>query len=234
MIYGVAVFAALVGAAIGWFGGDFLASYVRGWITPPTFDLAGQTWRNAGLREFCAFAAMVLGALLALRFQGKFRQRHTLWPRTLFVTVLSGGLIYAVLTGGNALTNALGVNPLVPRMEFQIRLPPGAALPKAREDIQVELRTDRNETLIEIIPALSSDRQTLSGDVPLVFRTAQRSIVMSLRGEPARIFRLRLPANPPASPEFGPWQQVDFLAEAGRETQRADITADYAIRYRVR
>jgi hypothetical protein len=36
------------------------------------------------------------------------------------------------------------------------------------------------------------------------------------------------------SADYGPWQQVDFIEDARRETRRAEVTADYAIRYRVR
>jgi hypothetical protein len=234
MTYGIAVLAAMIGAAAGWFGGHLLNAYARDWIALPNVELAGQTWRSGGIRELCALIGLVAGILTVLRFHGGFRQKRALVPRTLLVTFLSVGVIYAAFAGGDILVNTLGVNPLIPEMEFQIRLPPGAALPESGNDVQVELRTDRNETLVAITAATSGDRPVVSGYTPLIFRTAQRTIVLSLRGQPTRIFRLRLPSNPPASPQYGPWQQVDFVVEPGRAPQRADITADYAIRYHIR
>ena len=48
----------------------------------------------------------------------------------------------------------------------------------------------------------------IAGEVDLYFRTASRTIVLSIQGEPDRLFALTLPSNPPASAEFGPWQTV--------------------------
>ncbi len=49
----------------------------------------------------------------------------------------------------------LGINPAKPAVEFEIRLPKAAA--SAIADSQVELHTDRNQTLAEMQGALASD-----------------------------------------------------------------------------
>jgi hypothetical protein len=234
MTYCIAIVAGLIGAIAGWFGGDVVAPYAPDWLAVPDIRI-GQIGGAFGVREIGSLVGLIAGTLLALRLYGGYRRKPVLVAHTVLATLVSGGLIYAAVAGGTALVDVLGVNPLTPKMDFEIRLPSGTVLPTPRDEIQIELRTDRNEVLATIVAITESgDRPVLAGQVPLVFRTSQRSLVMSLPGQPVQIFRLRLAANPSAAPELGPWQQVDFLAEAGRQPRRADVTADYAIRYRVR
>ena len=54
-------------------------------------------------------------------------------------------------------------------------------------------------------------RPVIAGSVDLYFRTASRILVLRLPGEPDRLFMLNLGRNPSASPEFGPWQRVDYV-----------------------
>ena len=56
----------------------------------------------------------------------------------------------------------------------------------------------------------------LQGVVDLYFRTSSRILVLHIKGEPDRLFMLKLPANPPASPDFGPWQRVDSIDDTAR------------------
>jgi MFS family permease len=64
--------------------------------------------------------------------------------------------------------------------------------------------------------------------------TASRTIVLSIQGEPDRLFALTLPSNPPASAEFGPWQAVDYVADQpGQGLRKAGAGDVYDIRYRV-
>lgn len=99
------------------------------------------------------------------------------------------------------------------------------------------LRTDRNEalaTLNDDLRELGDGRAVLKGQVPISFKTSQRSVVLNLPGQPPRVFKLRLAEQPKASQDFGPWHQVDFVAVPGQaELQRAAPTEGFAIRYRV-
>ncbi len=53
--------------------------------------------------------------------------------------------------------------------------------------------------------------------------------------EPNRLFMLKLPSNPPASPDFGPWQRVDSIDDTpGQEPRKAGDGDDYQVRYRVK
>ena len=58
----------------------------------------------------------------------------------------------------------------------------------------------------------------------------QRLVVVTLPGEPARVFDLRLPRIPPTQRTYGAWQKVDFVEDAGarRSPGAAD---DFAIRF---
>jgi hypothetical protein len=234
MTYIVAIIAGLVGAAAGWIAGGLAEPMAAPWLTLTNIPYAGRALSSIGVHEMGAGIGLVAGILLALRLYGGYRSKGALAVRGLLVTISSAALIYGAAAAGDALFDALGVNPLAPTIEFQIRLPPGSKLPVAHDDVQIELHTDRNEIIATIDEKLQvGDRPVLTGYAPLVFRTAQRMIVMSLAGEPVRVFRLRLPARPSPSAEFGPWQQVDFVEDAGQQVRRADVTSDYAIRYRV-
>ncbi|MCA1481964.1 hypothetical protein I6F37_44310, partial [Bradyrhizobium sp. NBAIM08] len=100
---------------------------------------------------------------------------------------------------------------------------------------QVELVTDRNQKLARMQPALASDNQgrtVIRGSVTLDYRTTDRVVVLNLPGQPQRLFKLRLAANPGHSDQFGPWHLVDRVAAPGGEAAR-ELNDAFAIRYRV-
>lgn len=132
----------------------------------------------------------------------------------------------------------LGINPTRPAVEFEIRLPKAIASTAASTvaDTQIELHTDRNQTLAKI-GALSSDadgHSVLRGSVPLEYRTTDRVVVLNLPGQPQCQFKLRLAASPTHSDRFGPWHLADRVAAPGSpEETRAEQNDAFAIRYRV-
>jgi hypothetical protein len=233
MTYLVAIAAALVGAGLGWIAGIFANPFVAPWLTFSNIPFVGPIVGIVDAREICAAIGLIVASLLAVRFYGGYRTGPGIFARGLLAIVVSSALIFGVAEAGGALLDTLGVNPLAPVVEFEIRFPSGSTVPSARDDLLVELHTDRNQIIAKLNGMeRAGDRPVLRGSAPLVFRTSQRTIVMTLPGEPVRVFRLRLPARPPSTVEFGPWQQVDFLEEAQR-MRRSDVTADYSIRYRV-
>ena len=129
----------------------------------------------------------------------------------------------------------LGINPTKPAVEFEIRLPEAAV--SAVADTQVELHTDRNQTLAQVQGALSSDddgRSVIRGSVPLDYRTTDRVVVLNLPGQAQCQFKLRLAASPSHSDQFGPWHLADRVASASKgEETRAEQNDAFAIRYRV-
>jgi hypothetical protein len=127
----------------------------------------------------------------------------------------------------------LGINPTKPAVEFEIRLPKAALAAVA--DSQVELVTDRNQKLVQMQAALASDsngRTVIRGWVALDYRTTDRVVVLNLPGQPQRLFKLRLAANPSHSDQFGPWHLADRVATPAGDPPREPNDA-FAIRYRV-
>jgi hypothetical protein len=226
--------AGLFGASVGWLAGAYLATQTSIEQAVSSVPLIGQFIVEIGLREICAGFGLVIGIILASKL-GRGRTSSRATSRGILATIVTGGILYGVSDAGGALFDSIGVNPLAPAFEFEIRLPAGSKIPMPREDIQIELHTDRNQIVVGLNEiANEGDRPVLHGTAPLKFRTAQRQIVMSLPSEPVRVFLIRLPARPVPAANFGPWQQVDFIEEASRKSRRADVTADYAIRYRVK
>ena len=125
----------------------------------------------------------------------------------------------------------LGLNPSKPAVEFEIRMP--REMLTAMTGSQIELHTDRNQTLALIggVRDLADGRALLRGAVALNHRTADRMLVVNLPGKGTFEFRLRLPAEPHRSLEFGPWHLADRIASplAGPIAPQDG----YTIRYRV-
>jgi hypothetical protein len=159
------------------------------------------TWRDAARYGLAAFAACALFAFAA------YDMRHA-------------ALAY------------LGLNPSKPAVAFEIRMP-REMLTAVTADTQIELHTDRNQTLalVEGLHDLSDGRAVLRGAVALNHRTADRVLVMNLPGKGTFEFRLRLPAEPHRSEQFGPWHLADRIASplAGPVAPQDG----YTIRYRV-
>ncbi|WP_161535221.1 acriflavin resistance protein [Bradyrhizobium sp. LCT2] len=125
----------------------------------------------------------------------------------------------------------LGLNPSKPAVEFEIRMPRETLT--AVSDTQIELHTDRNQTLalVDGVRDLADGRALLRGAVALNHRTADRVLVVNLPGKGTFEFRLRLPAEPHRSEQFGPWHLADRIASP--VTGSIAPQDAYTIRYRV-
>lgn len=165
------------------------------------FRMADRTWRDVVRHGLAVLAAVALFAFVA------YDMRHA-------------ALAY------------LGLNPSKPAVEFEIRMP-RETLTAASTDTQIELHTDRNQTLalVDGVTDLADGRALLRGAVALNHRTADRVLVLNLPGKGTFEFRLRLPAEPHRTEQFGPWHLADRIASplaGGVALQDA-----YTIRYRV-
>ena len=125
-----------------------------------------------------------------------------------------------------------------PRLDFEIRLPPGATLPANAGAIRIELSTERNSMPGEIFPARTREeenRVVIAGSVELYYRSSWRLLALDMpAGEPSRIFRISLPARPGHMREHGPWQRLDFVADSAGQPQAAPTSGEtFEIRYRV-
>jgi hypothetical protein len=182
-----------------------------------------------------AAAAAAVAIVLTLYFRGRYHYPGDVARHLAAATVAVGLLAFAAYDMRHAAFDYLGINLTKPAVEFEIRLPDTAALAVMAGTPQIELHTDKNQTLAEVREGLASTedgRTVLRGSVPLDFRTTDRVVVLNLPGQPQRLFKLRLAASPSHSEQFGPWHLADRVApvHAGEAARPNDA---FAIRYRV-
>jgi hypothetical protein len=179
--------------------------------------------------------ALAVAIILTLHFRSVQRSARDIVRHGFAVMVVLGLLAFVASDMRHAAMAYLGINPAKTTIEFEIRLPKATAF--AAADTQVELHTDRNQTLAQIQGTLASDddgRSILKGSVALDFRTTERVMVLNLPGQGQCQFKLRLAASPSHSDRFGPWHLADRVAslDIGKPARSAPNDA-FAIRYRV-
>ncbi|KRR05619.1 acriflavin resistance protein [Bradyrhizobium valentinum] len=180
-------------------------------------------------------AALAVAIMLSVYFRIGHRSRQDLVKHGLAASAVLVLLAFVISDMRQAALAYLGLNPAKPAVEFEIRLPPATLTTAA--DTQVELLTDRNEKLAKVQEALASTPDgrsiLLRGTVTLDYRTAERLIVLNLPGRAQSMFRLRLPASPSHSDQFGPWHLADDIVSVNGAPVTTEIHDAFAIRYRV-
>jgi hypothetical protein len=142
-------------------------------------------------------AAMAIALILTVYFRSGYRTTGEIARHGLAVAVVLGLLAFVAYDLRDAALAYLGINSSKPEVEFEIRLPKAATSGLA--DTQIELHTDRNQTLAQIERELApgdDGRSVLRGSVALDFRTTDRVVILNQPGQPVRRFKLRLAANP--------------------------------------
>jgi len=179
--------------------------------------------------------ALAVAIVLTVYFRSGYRTARDIVRHGLAAVAVLGLLAFVISDMRHAALAYLGINPSKPAVEFEIRLPKAAVSTMANS--QIELHTDRNQTLAQVQAALGSDddgRSIIRGSVPLEFRTTDRVVILNLPGQPQCQFKLRLAASPSRSDQFGPWHLADRVASAtGGEETRTEQNDAFAIRYRV-
>jgi hypothetical protein len=180
--------------------------------------------------------ALAVAIILTVYFRSGHRSARDVVRHGLAAMAVFALLVFVASDMRHAALAYLGINSSKPAVEFEIRLPKAAALAVA-DNTQVELHTDRNQTLAQVQGALASDedgRSILKGSVPLEFRTTDRVVILNLPGQAQCEFKLRLAASPSRSDQFGPWHLADRVAAPnGGEETRTQQNDAFAIRYRV-
>lgn len=179
--------------------------------------------------------ALAVAIVLTVYFRSRYRSTRDIFRHGLAAAAVLSLVAFVVYDMRHAALAYLGINPTQPAVEFEIRLPKAAL--SAIADTQVELHTDRNQTLAQVQSALAADgdgASVLRGTVPLDYRTRDRVVILNLSGRAQCEFKLRLPASPSPSEQFGPWHLADRVASptSGEETRSQQHDA-FAIRYRV-
>jgi hypothetical protein len=184
-----------------------------------------------------AAAAIAVAIVLTLYFRGRYRSPRDIARHGAAAVVAAGLLAFAGYDLRDAAFDYLGINSAKTAVEFEIRLPDAAALAVTAGTTQIELHTDKNQTLAKLREGLASTedgRTVLRGSVPLDFYTTDRVVVLNLPGQPQRLFKLRLAANPSHSDRFGPWHLADRVTSStAAEPVRFAPNDAFAIRYRV-
>ena len=182
-----------------------------------------------------AAAAIALAIVLTLYFRARYRSPCNIARDLAAASVAIGLLGFAAYDMRHAAFDYLGINLAKPAVEFEIRLPAAAALAVTAGTTQIELHTDKNQTLAQLRAGLASTedgRTVMRGSVPLDFRTTDRMVVLNLPGQPQRLFKLRLAASPSHTDQFGPWHLADRVTPiSANEAARPNDA--FAIRYRV-
>ena len=179
-------------------------------------------------------AALAVAIVLTVYFRTGYRSSRDVLKHGLAAAAVLALLAFVAYDMRHAAQAYLGINPAKPAVEFEIRLPKAALAAVA--DTQVELVTDRNQKLAKMQGALASDddgHTVLRGSVTLDYRTTDRVVVLNLPGQPQRRFKLRLPANPSHSDQFGPWHLADRVTSPAGDAVRSEPNDAFAIRYRV-
>jgi hypothetical protein len=179
--------------------------------------------------------ALAVAIVLTVYFRSGYRSLRDIVRHGLAAALVLGLVAFVASDMRHAALAYLGINPSKPAVEFEIRLPKTAVSDVA--DTQVELHTDRNQTLAQVQGGLAPDgdgRNVLRGSVRLEYRTTDRVVVLNLPGNAQCQFKLRLAASPSHSDQFGPWHLADRVASpSGAEETRAEQNDAFAIRYRV-
>ncbi len=167
------------------------------------------------LLVFCPAAALgglVLGAKLGMTMRGEGAGglfANSLKSLAVVVVSVGGaGLLYYVFAESTA-TPWLNPNGNSPLLQFEVRLPAGAAMPAAAREVKIELQTDLNSMPGELASTpfrRDGNRPVVAGEVELAFRTANRQLEVSISGQPARVYRLALIDKAPHTPALGAWQ----------------------------
>jgi hypothetical protein len=179
-------------------------------------------------------AALAVAIMLSVYFRSGYRSRRDLVKHGVAASAVLVLLAFAISDMRHAALAYLGLNPAKPAVEFEIRLPKAVLTTAA--NIQVELLTDRNQKLAKVQEALASTsdgRSILKGTVALDHRTTERFVVLNLPDQGKTQFKLRLPASPSHSLQFGPWHLADGIVPAKGDALTTEAHNAFAIRYRV-
>lgn len=201
-----------------------------------TIDDSPDSWSGVLMSGAAGIAtALAVAMILMVYFRSGYRTFSDIARHGLAAVVVLGLLAFVAYDLRDAALTYLGINSSKPEVEFEIRLPKAAATAVA--DTQIELHTDRNQTLAQIERDLApgdDGRSVLRGSVALEFRTTDRVVILNQPGQPVRQFILRLAANPSHSDQFGPWHLADRVGSPdGAEPPPNPLNDAFAIRYRV-
>lgn len=234
--YVVAIVAGIIGAVVGWFVTAGIAAWVAG--------LFGMSDFEGGRGMFAAFVVGPVGGLIAmgasvwlvLRWGKGVAPVGWMLLRAASVLAAIAALVVAIIAL-RLYTLDTYTNTLPPTLEFEIRIPATLPVPD-RSSLRVEVHTDKNVGDGELAEHWSpgdDGHQVIGGRVSLTRKTWSRLLVVSIPGQPTRLFKLSLPRDPQTTPILNQWRHPDLIVVNGEETARPAPADDpLEIRFRVR
>lgn len=180
--YLLAALAGVAGALLGWVIVGLLADFLLG--------LGGMSDREGG-RAMVAFftyglfgglAGLIIGIWLVLRYFGGYTGFARLAGRGALVVAGTAAALGLGLWAYLLSDDILARNGPPPQLKFELRLPPGTAVPDGLEGVSMDANTDKNT-----MPALLTDngiedgRPSIAGLVDLYFRTRSRLLVLRMQ-----------------------------------------------------
>jgi hypothetical protein len=222
---------AVVGGLIGAFGGGAIGA-----LLASAMHVSSREGESGYFVVFIALIGIVIATPAAVIGILYWRGVRKIW--LLLGTIASIGGILLIVAAGfgiwySAQPHYLNANGSTPRLEFEIKPPPGVSV-QSLAGARAELDTDRN-----VMPADWSGENknpgVRAGAVDLAFRTSKRLFVLKFSNGEDHIFNLGLPANPmkPQYRQWSEWSNPAFTAKGGAQPERNSGSSDYQIRYRV-
>jgi hypothetical protein len=225
----IAAIAGLVGLGVFFFIGALIASFAAGPLHISTME--GARGYFAALVGIIAGVFGFVGAAwLVLRRRGVRGVRVAVGGIAAFALIIISAAS-AVGIWYSMQPHVLNRNGPEPLLRLEIRAPENIAI---FADATAELTTDRNTA--DVILEKPDETATRRGYVPLYYRTSHRLLALKFPNGGARLYNLRLPANPMPKKyhTWSAWQKPDFVDEPGSTgPKRAGDGPDIEVRYHV-
>ena len=229
----IAAIAGLVGFGVFLFIGALIASFAA--------EPLHVSPMEGGRGVFAMLIGMLVGVIgfvgavwLVLRRRGVRGVRVAVGGIAAFILIIVSAAS-AVGIWYSMQPHVLNRNGPEPLLRVEVRAPENVA-PDIFAEITAELTTDRNGADVVLEKAAETDRLTRHGYVPLYYRTSHRLLAVKFPAGGARLYNLRLPANPMPKKyhAWSEWQKPDFVDEPGSTgPKRAGTGPDIEVRYHV-
>ena len=229
----IAAVAGLVGFALFVFVGGMIASLLAGPMHIPVMEGA-RGYFAITIGMFAGVVGFVGAVWFILRRRGIRGSRAALGGVMAFAIIILSATS-AVGIWYTMQPHALNLNGPEPILRLEVRSPENLS-PELFGSLTGEMTTDRNGADVVLDKASETERLIRRGYVPLYYRTSHRLLALKFAEGGARLFNLRLPANPMPKKyhAWSEWQKPDFVDEPGSTgPKKAGDGSDIEIRYRV-
>jgi len=229
----IAAVAGLVGFGVVFLLGALIASFAAGALHISTME--GARGYFAALAGMLAGVVGFVGAVwLVLRRRGVRGLKVALGGIAAFALIIVSAAS-AVGIWYSMQPHVLNRNGPEPLLRLEVRAPKTVA-PDIFANVTAELTTDRNGADVVLEKTAETEQLTRHGYVPLYYRTSHRLLAVKFPNGGARLYNVRLPANPMPKKyhAWSEWRKPDFVDEPGSTgPKRAGGGPDIEVRYHV-